>query len=202
MTVIAHNVATQPRRAHTRCRSTPLSALAISRLTRRGSRSGQQPVLERLARHGLVLVQPAGAANLYRLNRQHLLAGAVLAGAGARQELLTRLRAMLAGWSVPATHACLFGSVARDDAGPDSDIDVLLVRPQELDPDDPAWQQQVRALEDAVFSWTGNALEVLETTPADLARAADAGEPIVAAWREDSIQLVGDPLTGLLTART
>lgn len=177
----------------------PLTGRGVAELARRGTHPGVQKVLDRLVAHGLVDVQPAGAARLYQLNREHLLAPAVLAAVTARETLLGRLRKTIAAWEVQCVHASLFGSLARGEAGPGSDVDVLLVRPETVAGDEPAWLQQLRSVEQSVLRWTGNRLSLFETTEPDLAGAlADEEEPVVEAWRRDAIGLAGESLRPLL----
>jgi predicted nucleotidyltransferase len=181
---------------------TPLTGTAVARLAARGSRPGIQRVLNRLVAHGLVVAQPAGPATLYRLNRRHLLAPAILSLVAARGQLVDRLRTAVADWPTPAEHVSLFGSFARHDAGLSSDIDVLVVRPATLSVDDPAWQQQLRELEETVARWTGNQLALFETTQEDLRRGVAADEPVIVSWRDDAVHLAGAELRDMLVRVT
>ena len=81
-------------------------------LARRAGRSntGVQHVLDHLVEHGLVDRGEVGRAFLYELNRDHLLASTVEQMAGARAELVRRLRDAIGAWEVPPVHASLFGS--------------------------------------------------------------------------------------------
>lgn len=176
----------------------PLTGRRVAELAARGSQPGVQRVLDRLVGHGLVTAQPAGAARLYVLNREHLLAGAVLEATATRRRLRDRLRDRIADWQVACEHASLFGSVARGDAGPRSDIDVLVVRPDDVPADSQHWQRQLGALEEDVALWTGNALAVFETSPADLARAVDAEEPLLQSLKNEGLHLAGRRLHMLL----
>lgn len=148
--------------------------------------------------HGLVDAQPAGNAVLYTLNRDHLLADAVLSAVTARQRLVDRIRDQLADWSLPAVHVSLFGSLARGDAGNDSDVDMLVVRPDIADAGNQAWASQLGNLGELVYRMTGNTLSWFETTRAGLLEAVDAGEPVVASWRSDSVHIAGARLSTLL----
>ena len=59
-------------------------ALGVSRihsLGGHGSRPGIAKVLDRLVEHGLVIAEPTNKGFQYRLNREHLLAPAVIAAA-------------------------------------------------------------------------------------------------------------------------
>jgi DNA-binding transcriptional ArsR family regulator len=175
-----------------------LSASQIARLTQHGSRTGLRLALDRLVGTGLVDADPSSSGRLYRLNRQHVLAPAVLAGASARNDLLSRLTDGLSALVPAPEHASVFGSLARDVADENSDIDLLLVMPAGLDLHDESWRAQVRALEDAVLRWTGNRLEPLVLTTSQLTAAARRGERIIDELSSDASTLVGESFESLL----
>lgn len=155
--------------------------------------------LNRLALQGVITVEPAGRANLYRLNRFHVLAPMLLEAANATGAVRRRLVIDIEAWDIPCLHAALYGSLARGQAGPESDIDVLVVRPESLSPhDEDAWDLQLDGTEAALHAYTGNNLSWLDTTVTDLQRAEAADEPIFRSWRDDAILLTGEPLPQLL----
>lgn len=176
----------------------PLTGRKIASLARRGSQPAVQTILDRLVEHGVANAQPAGPSVLYSLNRDHLLADAVLAAVGARATLLTRLRDDFDEWPEPAVHASLFGSAARGEARPDSDIDVLIIRPDDTPTDNSIWTAQLGALERSVHAWTGNHLSLFDTNRAGLAKAVADGEPLINSLRADGIHLTGAPLAELV----
>ncbi len=164
-----------------------------------GNHTSTLRALRRLVAQGIVLTEEAGRANLYRLNRSHVLVPAVLEIVGASTAVLRTLTERIESWRVPCLHAVLYGSMARGEAGPASDIDVLLVRPESLsDGDASRWDDQLAGTEDALYELTGNRLSWLDTTLGDLRRAQQAEEPIFQSWRDDSVLLVGAPLGRLL----
>jgi hypothetical protein len=176
-----------------------LSVSQIARLANRGSRQGHTAVLDRLVDHGLVTADRANQGYLYKLNRQHVLADAVLSAYGARPVIISRLVAAVEGLSPRPVHASLFGSFARREAGPASDIDLLLVF-SDSGYEDQAWPEQVQELAGQVLSWTGNRLEYIVLAVAELHRVAKAVEPIVESWRTDALVLHGDDLEFLLAS--
>lgn len=178
-----------------------LSASRIARLAPRGSRAGQLPVLNRLVEHGLVTADPANHGYLYRLNRDHVLAEAVLAVASARATIVTRLAHTVAALRPEPVHVSLFGSFARGRAGPDSDIDLLVVTTGDVENGE-EWTDQLHALADAVLAWTGNRLEILVLTMHRLRDVVEAREPIVSSWLEESHTLSGAPLDTLVRDAT
>ena len=72
-----------------------------------------------------------------------------------------------------------------------SRIDLLLVRPARLDPDDPTWHADVTDLAARVTRWTGNPCEILDRSPEDLAAMAAADERLLSEIRRDGRALTG-----------
>ncbi len=169
-------------------------------LARRAGRSntGVQHVLNRLVEHGLVNREEVGRTFLYELNRDHLLAPTVEQMAGARAELNRRLRKVIGAWEPPPVHASLFGSAARGDGDTSSDIDLLIVRPADLDPEDATWRDQLDELADSVRRWTGNNAGIAEVSEHELPRLRKDRPPVVEEVSEDAVDLAGEDARKLL----
>jgi DNA-binding transcriptional ArsR family regulator len=155
------------------------------------SQSGVSRALGRLVRSGLVEVQPVGRANLYRLNRDHVLAPAIVGGAEAVDTLLERITESVKAWPLVPDAVWVFGSVARGQGGSDSDVDLLLVRPSEVPLDDARWADQTARLLADVAAWSGNECGLLEYTVDELSDLADAADPLADSLRSDAVALVG-----------
>jgi hypothetical protein len=176
----------------------PLTGRRVARLARRGSVAAVAKALERLVHQGLVLRQEAPPASLYTLNRQHVAAPAVETMALIRTVLLERLRDAFSTWTIPPLHASMFGSAARGDGDLDSDIDIFVVRPTGVDAEDPAWNEQLHALGDAVFMWTGNHAGIIDFGEQDIEQMRVENPPVLDDLRRDGINLTGTPLRELL----
>ena len=175
----------------------PLSGRAVAALTAgRVSHARTRQVLLELVASGLVTAQDAPPARLYRLNRQHLAADAVTVLASLRATLLHRMRESCRSWAPPARSVWLFGSLARGESTAESDIDVLVVRPDGVDVDDPDWIEQLTVFADQVRGWTGNACEVLEYGEAELSSLLDAG--LASDLRSHGMTLAGVSPAGML----
>lgn len=179
---------------------TAMSATQIQRVAGRGSRYGLVLVLERLAGHGLVTAIPAARGNLYRLNREHVLAPVVVAAARARVEVDNRLAEVTSSLAPKPLSVAVYGSVARGEATAHSDLDLLIVTTGELDPEDEAWVSQVDDLERQMRLWTGNALQATTVTEAQLIAMASAGAPIVDEWERDVRTIMGQDARSLIRA--
>lgn len=171
----------------------------LRRVAGRGTSAGVRRSLERLAEHGVVTSTRVGEVSaLYELNREHVLYPVVQALVEVQYVLPKRLEEAIAGWAHVPVSVALFGSAARGDGGPGSDIDVLVVRPEEIADDEPEWIDQLNRLRRQVRDWTGNHLQILERTVDELAGLIRDGETIVEELRRDAISLFGPDLRTLL----
>lgn len=173
-----------------------LTGLEVHRLCSRGSVDGVRRVLHRLVDQGVVQARPAGGALLFSLNRDHLAVPAITQLTDLRGELWRRLRELVAGWAQPPVHSGVFGSAARGDGDAGSDIDLLVVRPDDLDGEDPEWVAQLDNLRRQVRAWTGNDLQVIELSVRELRRSRT--EPALVAAMSDEIPLTSGSLADLM----
>jgi predicted nucleotidyltransferase len=170
----------------------------IHQLAPRGTRRGLAFALDRLVGQGLVVAEPSNHGHQYRLNREHVLAPAVTSALAARHDFLRRLADATASLRPAVVSAAVFGSVARRDSGPESDVDLLLVVRDSAQTDSDAWQDQLRALQAQVLAWSGNRLETITVTRAHLDELVAGAEPVVGSWRDDALTVAGTDLRRLL----
>ena len=85
----------------------------------------------------------------------------------------------------------MFGSAARGDMRPASDIDVFVVRPSRIGLEDDRWHVQLEALARHVTAWTGNDTRVLELSADEIRRRTNAA--VVREIATDGITLHGPP---------
>lgn len=174
-----------------------LTGRQVAALAGRRSHAGVLRVLNRLTEQGLVDRVELNHAFLFTLNRDHLAYPAVVTLAGMREALIDHLKAEFAAWHVPPVHASLFGSAARGDGDTQSDIDLFIVRPDDVDQEDPQWREQLSALETKVSRWTGNRAAALDFPESEVERLVAEARPIVAELRADAIALAGAPIAAL-----
>jgi len=170
----------------------PLTGRTVASLTQpHASLRTVQVTLDDLVLNGVVLREHVGRAHLYTLNRNHLAAPAILALANLRHELLDRIRNEVSTWVVESDATWMFGSAARGDADSDSDIDLLIVRPDSVDDGNQTWLQQVAQISEHVHDWTGNSCEVLELSVTELNAASERDDRLVADLRRDAVHVTG-----------
>ena len=179
----------------------PLGGREVSRLAGL-SQNGAWKALRRLVDQGIVVEQPAGGrSKLYTLNRDHLAAEPIIALTRLRSILIERIKEHLGGWEVQPIHASIFGSAARGDGDTESDIDILAIRPSDVEEEDERWRSQIDSLADAIRAWTGNHAGIAEISERDLARLRRERPPVIENVNADGITLVGDEPSSLFRRR-
>jgi predicted nucleotidyltransferase len=157
----------------------------------RYSEDGVRRVLGRLAQQGIVEQRRAGQAVLYRLNRAHLAAPAVIALACLFDTLIERLRERIEAWPIACSYAALFGSAARREMRPDSDLDLFVVRPNDVDEDDEQWREQLDTLSHDLTSWTGNDARILEYSADEVRRGLRTRDGVLVDITAEGVRLAG-----------
>lgn len=172
----------------------PMTGARVAALAER-SETQVRVVLRRLEQHGLVEVERHGQSYTYLLNREHVLVPGLELLQQAMPTVEEMVRATTQGWAVPAATVVLFGSAARRDGDADSDIDLLIVREDDVDADDERWATQLHGLATSVERWTGNTVQIIDLSVSELATAQRREEPLVGELRADGVVLAGRNLT-------
>src|SRR5690606_35078858 len=113
---------------------------------------------------GVVERREVPPASLFRLVPEHVASRALLAlarSAGTVLDEMGRLAEVLPQLPVSLI---VFGSFARREADAGSDIDVVVVRPADVDEDDDAWVESLEGWRRDVRRLTGNPVEILEVS--------------------------------------
>ena len=185
----------------------PLTGRQIAGLTMSGSLSGVRLTLRRLESQGVVLAESAGRAVLYRANREHLLWEAVEELARRAESALATLKIRIADVftaslnpeQLAETSVAMFGSVARGTSNAKSDIDLVVVYPDSLEPE--LGQTVVDTLVERVSLWTGNRCNVYVTTLTLLERLVTEQDPMIESWADDAQTFLGADLRLLLLVK-
>ena len=160
----------------------------LRRVLARHSEEGIRKVLQRLAKQGVLHVEKAGSAFVYRFNRDHLAAEHVIGLSRLMETLLARLEERLTSWEVRPVYAAVFGSAARGTMTVDSDLDLLLVFPDGADGQ--RWEAQIALLAADVGRWTGNDLRPLVFAEAELVGRARE-EPVLRDVLDEGLTVAG-----------
>ncbi|NQX34761.1 nucleotidyltransferase domain-containing protein [Herbiconiux sp. VKM Ac-2851] len=170
------------------------SAPEVHRLVGSASQFGVRKALVRLSETGLVHSTTHGNSTFWKGNRRHVLWPAIEAAVDARRMFLDRLRSELAKRDGLAAY--LYGSFARRSAGPESDIDILIVHPDDTSHDtivDFAFD-----LGEKILAWTGNEGHLYNATRTVVRESVDAADPVIVSIRQDAVTVIGPDFEQLL----
>lgn len=163
------------------------------------SPEGVRKALLELVRHGIVVSDDAPPARLFRLNHEHLGASAVRDLVGLRSRLFERIATWVETWEPPPLHLSAYGSVARGDGTLESDIDLLLVAGDDLQPGHYTWHStHGPELLDQITSWTGNRGEIAEYQLAELRTRLDQHDSLFESIKRDAVTIFGSSLDELV----
>jgi predicted nucleotidyltransferase len=151
-------------------------------------------VLARLVDLGLVERRDVPPSALFRLDRRNLAIRSVLELGDLRQRLLDELAAAAEAIEPSPVNITVFGSFARGEERPDSDLDVLVVRPAAADHDDDRWAKSLGAWVDTARYLSGNRVEVLEVEDRELGALLRSKRRVWIDIRRDGVRLFGRSL--------
>jgi predicted nucleotidyltransferase/biotin operon repressor len=145
------------------------------------SHNATRAALEELEDSGLVIRRQAGRANLYSIDADNVIFTDILTPAFETEDkLLARVAAIISKWiGDDLASVILFGSVARGDEGPGSDIDIVVIVKDGAD-----MAEKRDSIADASLEVTrrfGNQLNYILIDESEYARKKNARKGL---WRE------------------
>lgn len=159
------------------------------------SAEGVRRVLVELLRHGIVVAEEAPPARRYRINRQHVMFGAVQMLVGVRDQLFSWIASRVGEWAPPPSCVAVYGSAARGDGTVDSDIDLLVVAPDEIQAGYYTWHSTLGAeLLDEVTTWSGNRAELVEYQSGELRARLERGDALAEEIVREAVTVFGADL--------
>lgn len=169
--------------------ATPLTGRQVHRLVSdRASQQTVQRCLHDLVKLGLLTVMRAGNANLYEVNETHVAIPSLRELVSPLNLLRRVIDEALADSPRGVVAVVLFGSAARGEATPDSDIDLAVIA-------DGIWDDS-QGLWDAVVQRYGGTCDILQYTPAEFIEWTAAGdEAVLQTIARDGITLWGETPT-------
>jgi len=181
--------------------SRPVALREAARLAR-VSASGAQGALEELTSMGIVDRREATSQHLYQINVENHLADALRELFQAEDErwadlletIEEELRSRFFGPSIEA--AAIFGSAARGDDHPGSDLDLLVVTGSEED-EDAVWEQLLDR-QPSLQREFGVRISPVVISLDRLRERAEDGDPLIDAVIREGITVVKPPIEKLL----
>lgn len=138
-------------------------------------------VLPGLVDLGMIERREVPPSSLFRIVPEHVATRALVALADSRAVVLAEMGRAAAKIRPAPISVIAFGSFARGDGEPDSDIDVIMVRPTGIDADDDGWSQAIERWRTVISRVAGNTVEILDVD-ADAVAAKLSGRSEL--WRD------------------
>jgi predicted nucleotidyltransferase len=93
----------------------------------------------------------------------------------------------------------VFGSFARGDTDADSDLDVVIVRPPDIDDSDSVWSESLFTLHQDLARALGNPVNILEIGKDELERRLRSASGLWRSIRDEGVVVYGDAPKNLRT---
>lgn len=151
---------------------------------------------------GVVERREVPPASLIRFVPEHVASQALLALARSTDTVLDEMGRLAGALPQPPVSVIVFGSFARREAEVESDIDVVIVRPAQVDEDDDAWSASLETWRRDVRRLTGNQVEILEVSADEAATKLAGRGGVWADIRRDARVVHGLGIDELRTARS
>lgn len=167
--------------------------LSLSTLARLANVSVAQAsrVMPGLVELGLVERREVPPSSQFRLVRQNVAAQAVISLADSRQTALAQLGAEAAALEVPPASVIVFGSFARGEADGQSDVDAIVVRPDDVLADDEMWASSLEHWRRSASAITGNPVEILEVGLSEVRSKLSSRAQLWSDVRRDGVTVHG-----------
>jgi hypothetical protein len=175
----------------------PLTGITVERLAGR-SHAQVRAVLHRLSAEGLVDATRVGNAVQYVLNRDHVLADAVVSIVAAAGTIENRLSMFVEGSGTPPVSVVMFGFFVRGEGDSESDVDVLMIRSDAVDPYDAPWGELRADMAQHIERWSGNRCQVVELSVSEIRDARSQAEPLTVSLLAEGRTVFGTALKDLL----
>jgi predicted nucleotidyltransferase len=149
-------------------------------------------VLPELVHLGLVERVEAPPSALFRLMDENLVGRLVRSMTDLRYLALRTVGDCSAQQKLRPELVIVFGSFARGDTDADSDLDVVIVRPADINDADATWSESIVTLNQELARALGNPVNILEVGAHELARRLKSHSELWHSIRNEGIVVYGD----------
>jgi len=172
--------------------SRPQSGRAIAlKLGQSVGKSRVIEVLSDLAHLGVVDREIVGSSHLFSINKDHLCYQTLKVLASPMPALIKQIKRIVAGFQRAPLAVVIFGSVAKGSSQAGSDLDLLVIRPNHVSPEDSAWEAQTLELVVQLERSTGYPVQLVEYSEDEFQTLVNRGARLVNELAEAGIVVKG-----------
>lgn len=173
--------------------SEPQSGRAIA--MKLGTSVGKSRVIEvlgDLAALGIVDREIVGSSHLFSINRDHICYQSLKTLVNPLPSLTRHMQRIVSEFRTLPTAVVLFGSVAKGLSQIGSDLDLLVIRPNQTDPEDPDWNCQTLELVVRMERLAGYPVQLVEYSEGEFKSLVDRGARLVHELNETGLVVSGE----------
>lgn len=154
-------------------------------------------IMPPLVELGLVQRRDISPLAMFRMIRTHVASQAVIALLDSRATVLRHLGSLAETTNLPAASIIVFGSFARRESEIQSDIDIVIVRPDDMDEDSRVWVDPILRWQEEASCLSGNEIQILEYTRTEVHQRLNSDVPLWDNILQDGIVVFGESLSRL-----
>jgi predicted nucleotidyltransferase len=157
-------------------------------------------ILPELATLGVLDRTEVPPSMVYRLVEENVASRAIRLLARSRDHVLAELGELAKSMEIPPVSIIVFGSFARGEAGPDSDVDVVVVRERHVDAST-EWSEGIDVWRRGARRLTGNEVEIMEVDELEVSSLLRSRRPVWQDIRRDGVVIFGKTLEVLQASK-
>ena len=150
-------------------------------------------ILPELAKLGVLDRTEVPPSTVYQLVEENVASRAIRLLARSRDQVLSELGELAKSMAIPPVSIIVFGSFARGEAGPESDVDVVVVRGIHVDSSS-EWSEGIDEWRRRTRRLSGNEVEVMEIDECDVSSRLRSRRPVWQDIRRDGVVVFGKTL--------
>jgi predicted nucleotidyltransferase len=150
-------------------------------------------ILPELATLGVINRTDVPPSTIYQLVEENVASRAIRLLARSRDQVLAELGELAKSMVIPPVSIIVFGSFARGEARPDSDVDVVMVRERHVDASS-EWSEGIDEWRRGARRLTGNEVEVMEVDQLEVSSLLRSRRPVWQDIRRDGVVVFGKTL--------
>ena len=170
----------------------------VTEVIRSNSPSHVRRALKKLEDLGLVTSRQVGNAYVYETNKEHILWPVIQTINSSIDIFKQRVRELVLTSEAPDATVWLYGSTARKQSTIKSDIDLVLIVPEETSDD--ILNELTTQLSVCGELWTGNETNVYGISEQGLVYRKEQQDPLFDAWMKEAKPIMGPSIQDFIKA--
>ncbi|NQX29456.1 nucleotidyltransferase domain-containing protein [Microbacteriaceae bacterium VKM Ac-2854] len=175
------------------------SGRRLAKLAGVPSHSTALRALARLEANGLLESESIAPSTIYRINRSHFYWPSIERIFNLRSAIDNVIQGIAERSTGESATIAVFGSFVREEAGPNSDLDLVVVVNRSEDA--VVREALIDDLESALTAFLGNPVQIVDLDDEQMTQMVRSRDPLIESWRREARTIVGQPLNWWMRAQ-